>query len=269
MTNDLAGSAFTLGVGAAVVAVFMVLGWAIAVRQRKLVIVDTLWGLGFVAVAWTASITAVDHAGPGSWVLTLVVTLWGLRLAIHLQIRNRKTDEDPRYRDLAERSEGSFPAIAARRVFIPQGLSMWLVGTPIMVGANNTGLVPWLLWIGVLVWVVGFFFEAVGDAQLARFKADEANRGQVMDRGLWRYTRHPNYFGDVCVWWGIWLIAASSWAGLATVFAPIAMTIFITRVTGLTLNEKGMHSSKPGYADYVRRTSPFFPLPPKSHAAGS
>lgn len=263
MTNDLAGSAVSLGAGAAAVTVFMFVGWGLSVWRHKLVIVDTFWGLGFVVIAWTAFLTAVDHSGPGTWVLPLVVTVWGLRLAGYLLLRGRGQGEDPRYADLAERSRGSFAQVAARRVFLPQGLSMWLVGTPIMVGANNTGLVPWLLWLGLAVWGVGFFFESVGDFQLARFKAEPENKGQVMDRGLWRYTRHPNYFGDVCVWWGIWLIAASSWAGLATVFAPIAMTVFITRVTGLTLNEKGMHDSKPGYADYVRRTSPFFPMPPR------
>jgi steroid 5-alpha reductase family enzyme len=114
-----------------------------------------------------------------------------------------------------------------------------------------------------VVWAIGLFFESVGDAQLAAFKSDPANKGKIMDKGLWRYTRHPNYFGDACVWTGIWIVVAGSWAALATIISPIAMTIFLTKVTGASLNEKGMKKTKPGYDDYVRRTSGFIPLPPK------
>jgi steroid 5-alpha reductase family enzyme len=113
------------------------------------------------------------------------------------------------------------------------------------------------------VWAVGLFFEAVGDAQLAAFKRDPDNKGKLMDQGLWRYTRHPNYFGDACIWTGIWIVVAGSWPGLATVVGPIAMTVFLTKVTGAALNEKGMKNTKPGYEDYVRRTSGFIPLPPR------
>ena len=122
------------------------------------------------------------------------------------------------------------------------------------------GLVSWL---GAAVWAVGFGFEAVGDAQLRRFRADPANAGKVLDRGLWRYTRHPNYFGDACLWWGLYLLACSTWAGAATVLSPVAMTYTLARGTGKPLLEKGLRRSRPGYAHYVERTSGFFPLPPK------
>jgi steroid 5-alpha reductase family enzyme len=137
-----------------------------------------------------------------------------------------------------------------------------------MVGMNNedTGTVQ--AWLGFVVWAVGMIFETVGDWQLASFKSDPDNRGKVMDRGLWKYTRHPNYFGDACVWWGIWIVAASSWPGVATIVGPIAMTVFLTRVTGVPVNEKGMRESKPGYDEYVRRTSSFIPMPPKKKAEG-
>ena len=265
ISNDLGATALALAAGFIAMAALMLLGLRIAVSQHKLTVVDTMWGLGFVLIAATSA--AVAFAGSGEpairWLLLTMVTIWGGRLAWHLHTRNSKADEDPRYADLASRSSGSFGQIALRRVFVPQGVSMWLVATPVMVGVNNERLVGWLTGLGVAVWTIGLFFEAVGDWQLARFKADPANKGQLMDQGLWHYTRHPNYFGDSCVWWGIWLVATSSWVGLATVIGPITMTIFLTKVTGAALNEKGMSQSKRGYAEYVRRTSGFIPLPPK------
>lgn len=265
MNNDVSQTLLTLLGGLIAVAAFMGLCLTIAIRRRKLVIVDTAWGLGFVVIAAVAALISLGGNGSGviPWILFAMVALWGLRLAWHLQTRNAKLPEDPRYVDLVERSSGSFGQIALRKVFGPQGISMWLVATPVMIGVNNTDPVLWLCVAGVAVWATGLFFEATGDAQLARFKSDPANSGKLMDQGLWRYTRHPNYFGDACVWWGIWLIAASSWLGVASIIGPIAMTIFLTRVTGKTLNEKRMSASKPGYAEYVARTSGFIPLPPR------
>lgn len=265
IANDLSQSVASLVAGALTVAVVMAGGLLWARRTQRLTIVDTLWGLGFVAVAVvTLFVSDRGDGRPGPATLLLVLTgLWGLRLAAYLTVRNTGKGEDPRYAELAEADGRSFAQVALRRVFLPQGIAMFLVATPVMVGMNNAGTVTWLGWLGVLVWAVGLFFEAVGDQQLARFKADPENQGKVMDRGLWRYTRHPNYFGDACVWTGIWLVAASSWAGVVTVVSPIAMTIFLTKVTGAANNEKGMHRSKPDYADYVRRTSGFVPLPPR------
>ncbi len=265
MTNDGAQTLLTLLGGLVAVTAFMGTCLTIAVQRRKLVIVDTAWGLGFVVIATVAAFISLggDAAGPVPWILFAMVALWGLRLAWHLQTRNARLPEDPRYVDLIERSSGTFGQIALRKVFAPQGITMWLVATPVMIGVNNTDPIIWLTVAGVIVWATGLFFEAVGDAQLARFKRVPANSGQLMDQGLWRYTRHPNYFGDACVWWGIWVVAASSWLGVATIIGPIAMTVFLTQVTGKALNEKGMSTSKPGYADYVARTSGFVPLPPK------
>lgn len=263
--NDLGQSVTTLVAGLVTVVLFMSAGLVIARRSQRLTIVDTLWGLGFVAVAIVSVFVADGGDGmPGTQLLLLVlVTVWGVRLAAHLHHRNSGQAEDPRYQALADEDGRSFAQVALRRVFLPQGIAMFLVATPVMVGMNNAGTITWLGWLGALVWLVGFFFEAVGDYQLAQFKKDPSTKGQVMDRGLWRYTRHPNYFGDACVWFGIWLVAASSWPGVVTIISPIAMTIFLTKVTGASLNEKGMRQSKPGYEDYVRRTSGFVPLPPK------
>lgn len=263
--NDLSHSVITLGFGLLTVVVVMGVGLWWSIRSQRLTVVDTVWGLGFVAIALVSVyVTGYGDGMPGPQAfLLLLVVIWGVRLAAHLQLRNAGKPEDPRYQELADTDGRPFAQVALRRVFVPQGVSMWLVATPVMVGMNNedTGTVQ--AWLGFAVWAVGLFFETVGDHQLAAFKRNPANQGKLMDRGLWRYTRHPNYFGDACVWWGIWIVAASSWAGVVTIIGPIAMTLFLTKVTGVTLNEKGMRQSKPGYDEYVRRTSAFFPLPPK------
>ena len=263
--NDTSHALVTLAFGLGTVVVFMAACMALAIRQEKLTVVDTAWGLGFVLVAVVSVVvTGYGDGMPGPQLLLLVLTaVWGLRLSIYLHRRNSKKGEDPRYQEMADADGRSFARVALTRVFLPQGIAMFLVATPVMVGMNNTGTIGWLAGIGVVVWAVGLFFEAVGDHQLSQFKKDPDNKGKIMDQGLWRYTRHPNYFGDACVWTGIWLVAASSWAGVVTVISPIAMTIFLTKVTGASLNEKGMRQSKPGYDDYVRRTSGFIPLPPR------
>ena len=267
MNNDLGHSAITVAVGLGAIVLLMGGTLTYAVTKKHLSVVDTIWGLGFVVIAIASLIVSTGFDGPSAapWLLLAMVAIWGTRLAVHIGMRNAGKPEDRRYVDLIARSggEADLARIAVAKVFGPQGIVMWIVSLPIMIGVNNARIIPVLGVLGVVVWAVGFFFEAVGDWQLKRFKADPSNKGQVMDQGLWRYTRHPNYFGDACVWWGIWLVAASSWAGLGTVIGPIAMTYFLAGKTGKTLTEKSMSESKPGYADYVRRTSGFFPLPPR------
>ena len=263
--NDISRSGVSLLIGLAVVIAFMAIGLAIARRQQKLTVVDTMWGIGFVLIA--VATTLISSGGVGDpalrWVLLTMTSIWGIRLAWHLHTRNSTLPEDPRYQELADADGRSFTQVAQMRVFLPQGIAMWLVATPIMVGDNNEEVDGLLLVLGLVVWAIGFFFESVGDWQLAQFKRVPANKGKLMDQGLWRYTRHPNYFGDAAVWTGVWIVVASSWPGLVTVVGPIAMTVFLTKVTGAALNEKGMRKSKPGYDDYARRTSRFIPWPPK------
>lgn len=265
IANDLNQTLTSLVGGLGVVIAFMGIGLAIAQHQGKLTVVDTMWGIGFVLVA--AETALVSSGGDGDpamrWILLAMVAAWGLRLSWHLHRRNNGKAEDPRYQELADVDGRSFAQVALMRVFLPQGIAMWLVATPIMVGANNEDVAWWIVGLGLAVFTLGNLFESIGDAQLAAFKKDPDNKGKLMDQGLWRYTRHPNYFGDACVWIGIWIVGAGSWAGLATVIGPIAMTVFLTKVTGAPLNEKGMRKSKPGYDEYVRRTSGFIPLPPK------
>ena len=265
IANDGSHSLITLAFGLVTVAAVMGFTMWVAVRKEKLTVVDTAWGLGFIIVAFVSLfVTGYGDGMPQPQIfLFVLVLLWGLRLAFHLNSRNSKSGEDPRYQQLAEADGRSFAQVALRRVFIPQGVAMWLVSMPVMVGMNNGGLGTVQAWLGLAVWIVGMFFETVGDWQLAQFKKDPDNKGKIMDRGLWKYTRHPNYFGDACVWWGIWLVAASSWWGLATVVSPLLMTWTLVRKTGKATLERSLSSSKPGYADYVRRTSGFVPLPPR------
>lgn len=266
MSADVGMLPTILGAGALTVALVMAVGLALALGLGKLSVVDVLWGLGLATVAMVAYLVSLgaDDADPWARRLLVAMTLvWGLRLGTYVLVRNRGLPEDPRYAELVEHAPGGPAAVATRKVFVPQGLAMLVVSLPVLAGPLAEDLLWPLAVAGLLVWAVGMAFETVGDWQLARFKADPANKGQVMDRGLWAWTRHPNYFGDASVWWGIWLVAASSWVGLLTVAGPALMTWTLVRKTGKATLEKSLTRSKPGYADYVRRTSGFLPLPPR------
>jgi steroid 5-alpha reductase family enzyme len=251
----------TLLVTAGVTVVAMVVTFGIARARKRYDTVDTFWGLGFAIVA-----LAAFPFGDGPLALRLVVTaltvIWGVRLSVHLHLRNHKLPEDPRYVRMVERA-GDNPALKIFvRVYLVQAVVLYFVSLPVQFAQYGTGIGV-LGWLGVAVWLVGFGFETVGDDQLRRFKADPANKGKVLDTGLWRYTRHPNYFGDACVWWGLYLLACSTWPGALTILSPIAMTYTLAKGTGKPLLEKGMARTRPAYAHYVERTSGFFPLPPK------
>jgi steroid 5-alpha reductase family enzyme len=194
--------------------------------------------------------------------LLVIVAAWGLRLAWHMHQRNSGKGEDPRYAAMLEKEQGNPTLVAIRKVYGVQGLSVWFVSLPIQVSAAAGDGVVVIAVVGLLLWLLGVSFESVGDKQLKDFKADAANKGKVMDRGLWSWTRHPNYFGDSCVWWGIWLVAASAWPGVLTVLSPVAMTYFLVFATGARLLEKHM-AERPGYVEYQQRTSYFLPRPPK------
>jgi steroid 5-alpha reductase family enzyme len=246
---------------AAAVLGLLLAAWVLSLALRDVSIVDVAWGLGFVAVAWVAF--AVGDGCTGRRVLLAVLTtLWGLRLAGYIGRRKlRSPGEDPRYGAWRERWGDRFPLVSLFTVFGLQAVLVWVVSLPLQGAAASGDPLGPLDWLGVAVWAVGLACEATGDAQLARFKADPANRGKIMDRGLWRYTRHPNYFGDVTVWWGIYLIALSAGAWW-TIAGPLVVTLLLTRVSGKDHLERSM-SERPGYADYVSRTSGFVPLPPR------
>ena len=247
--------------GAAALAL-MLLTFAGSLPLRDVSIVDIAWGLAFVNIGCVAVLVAGGDGGRSALSLGLV-SIWGLRLAIHISVRKaRHPGEDPRYGTMRERHGDRFPLVSLFTVFGFQALVAWIVSLPVQGTSASTdpSLGP-LAYIGVALWLVGFVFEAGGDFQLQRFKADPANKGKVMDRGLWRYTRHPNYFGDFAVWWGLFAIALDGGAWWAVV-SPLVMTVLLTRVSGKDLLEKSM-STRPGYAEYVERTSGFIPLPPR------
>ena len=240
---------------AAVVCVVAMLLTAYAARRAgRMSVVDVTWGLALAAVALVCAVIG-DGDPLRRWLLVGLVTAWGVRLSWHIWRRNTGHGEDPRYTELLGSRRGG-PLL---RVWIPQGGAIWFVSLPLQVSAvSGKGVSP-VVWLGVALWLVGVLFESVGDGQLAAYKKDP-DRGPVMDRGLWRYTRHPNYFGDACVWWGLWLVAASAWPGVLTVVSPVAMTYFLVFATGARLLEETM-MKRPGYPEYAARTSMFIPLP--------
>lgn len=246
----------------------MVLTWLISVIARDASIVDIAWGFGFVVVAWVAF--AVGDGFDGRKILiTVLCSIWGLRLSAYLAARNLGKGEDYRYRAMRRRWGSKFPLISLVTVFGLQGVLMWVVSLPVQVAQLSEtpdGFVA-LDFIGAAVWLVGFAFESVGDWQLRQFKADPANAGKVMDRGLWKYTRHPNYFGDAVLWWGMFIVALARWENALVVFSPIVMTVLLTRVSGVPLLEASLKRRREDYADYVARTSSFIPLPPKKPAS--
>lgn len=249
---------------AVAIAILMVSVWAVSVRIKDASIVDIFWGFGFVLVAWVSAFVG-DGDQDRTALIVILTTAWGLRLTLHLLNRNWGRGEDFRYQAMRKAHPGNFAVWSLVSVYGLQGVLMYLVSLPVQmtaVSGGPDGLGP-LAYVGAAVWVVGFAFEAIGDWQLRQFKADPANAGKVMDRGLWRYTRHPNYFGDAVVWWGLFLVCASRPEMLWVVISPIIMSTLLTRVSGVPLLEKAMARRKPGYAEYMERTSPFFPRPPK------
>jgi steroid 5-alpha reductase family enzyme len=242
----------------------MLVAFIFGVVGGKHRVVDTFWGLGFVVVALTGLFLSSGSGDAGRrYLVTILVWVWGLRLAIHIGRRGRGEPEDPRYERLLARVQGSRNAYALQYIYMVQAATLWFISWPVQVAQYDPDPLGALSWVGVALFGIGLFFESVGDAQLTRFRADPTKRGTVLDTGLWRYTRHPNYFGDACVWWGLWLLAAGSWVGLATVICPLTMTWLLARKTGKPLMEAHLAGSRPGYADYVRRTSGFVPLPPR------
>lgn len=248
--------------------------WANSLRAKNVNCVDVGWGVGFVMVAWLTwwlmeqdvSIEASPLlGGPDQrsvWIVA-VVTLWGLRLSSYLAWRNWGKPEDHRYAAMRDYWGDRFVGRSLMTVFLLQACLIWFISLCIQTGITDAGPVTFLTWLGVIVWLVGWLFETVGDWQMAAFKSDPSNRGRVMNRGLWRYTRHPNYFGDFLVWWGIYLISVQPVSWWWTISGPILMSFLLLRVSGVTLLEKSLSGRITDYTEYVRTTSSFVPWPPK------
>lgn len=240
----------------------MTVFWFVSLVRRDASVADIAWGLVFVFIAWAC--WAAGDRSSASLLVAIAVTVWGSRLAIYIGKRNAGHGEDRRYVAMRERRPGWFWLWSFFGVFLLQGLLALVVSLPVQSLGSVADAGPGLFsWIGVAVFLTGLAFEVVGDAQLAAFKRDSANRGKVMDRGLWRYTRHPNYFGDALLWWGIWVVAVGAGADWWTLVGPALMTFLIVRVSGVAMLESDMAERRPAYAEYIRRTSAFVPRPPK------
>lgn len=265
--TDWGALGLNLAVTAAAAATVLLATFAVAVRRRLHRIVDIAWGLAFTAVALATWLLSAGHGDDGRRLLVCAATaVWGLRLAAHIARRSRGHGEDPRYTALLDKARGDRTWYALRTVYLAQAALVWLISLPVQAASYSSVPLNVPAFCGIAVWALGLGFEAVGDHQLARFKQDPAHRGRIMDQGLWAWTRHPNYFGDSLVWWGLYLLACTAWQpALAVLLSPVLMTLLLTVGSGKRLLEKHM-ADRPGYAAYAARTSGFLPLPPKKRA---
>jgi len=250
------------GLGLSACGVIALLAWAASVALRDVSIVDSAWSLLVLAPALVAA-ALVPQVGPRAPAVLSLAGIWALRLAVYITWRHWGHPEDSRYQAIRARNEPGFAAKSLYLVFGLQALLAWLVALPLV--ASVTSAAPWsaLDAVGVVLFLLGLVIEALADGQLARFKADPANRGLVMGQGLWRYSRHPNYFGEFCVWWGLWLVASAAGAWW-TVVSPLLMSVLLLKVSGVTLLEKDIGGRRPAYRAYAARTNAFFPWRPRA-----
>jgi steroid 5-alpha reductase family enzyme len=242
--------------------VMMVLAWLLSIKLNNVSIVDSLWSLAFLLAAMVYALTLTE-AGPRTALVLVLVTIWALRLAAYITWRNWGEGEDRRYQAMRANNQPHFQYKSLYIVFGLQGILAWVISLPLLAAMAGPTPLGGLDLLAVMLWLVGFTFEAGGDWQLQRFKADPNNAGKVMDQGLWRYTRHPNYFGDFCIWWSFYLFALAA-GGWWAIIAPLLMSFFLLKVSGVALLEKDIAERRPKYADYIRRTNAFFPGPPKA-----
>lgn len=249
-----------LAMNLVVVAVAVTLLWLVSLPLKDASIADLFWGAGFVLIA-LITFAVGDGTSRGIW-LTVLTSIWGLRLSAYLSWRNHGKPEDSRYKAMRDHHGARFAWVSLLTVFLLQGAIMWVVSLPVQVGQVGGGPMSAFNYIGVAVWVVGFGFEAIGDFQLARFKSDQTNRGKVMDQGLWRYTRHPNYFGNCLIWWGLMMVAVTS-STLWLAISPILMTFLLLKVSGVALLDSDLKNRSDEFRRYIQQTSAFVPWWPK------
>jgi steroid 5-alpha reductase family enzyme len=244
--------------------VMMLLVWILSLLKKDASIVDVFWGLGFVLVVWLTFPQAHGYAGRRLTIAALT-TAWGLRLAIHILVRDRGKGEDRRYQAWRGQHGDQFWWVSLFTVFGLQALLLWLISLVLQVGMLSPipAKLTWMDGLGVLIWAVGFSFEAISDWQLLRFTNDPKNRGKVMTQGLWAYSRHPNYFGESLIWWGMYCITLTNLENAWTVISPLIITFLLLKVSGVTLLEKTIVESRPGYREYAKRTPVFIPRFPK------
>ncbi len=247
-----------------VILLFMTGVWLISLVKKDVSIVDGFWGLGFLLLAWITFFRADGYIGRTILLLTLT-TIWGLRLSIHIFWRHWGKEEDRRYHAWRLDHGDRFWLVSFFKVFMLQGLVLWCVSLVLQAGmlSPTPASLTWLDLLGVCIWLFGFLFESIGDFQLLRFKSDPANKGKIMDRGVWAYTRHPNYFGDSVLWWGVFLITLSNYSNVWTLLSPALMTFLLLKVSGVAMLDRTLLETRPEYRDYMQRTNAFLPWFPK------
>ena len=252
-----------MAVAAITIVIIMVATWLLSLAIKNASIVDIVWGLGFAITSWVLAL-AIDGDSTRQILLAFMVGLWGVRLGSYLAKRNLGHGEDWRYKAMRKKKGANFGLISLVTVFGLQGALMFIVSLPVMFGNSDStpGVGP-IAVVGIMVWAVGFLFEAVGDWQLARFKRDSSNAGKVMQSGLWSLTRHPNYFGNALLWWGIGIVGAETGSGIVGFIGPVVMTFFLLKVSGVPMLERSLNKRREGYAEYAARTSMFIPRLPK------
>jgi steroid 5-alpha reductase family enzyme len=250
--------------GLALIAMLALLTWIASVVHHDASLVDRMWSLMIAGAAIVYAVETSWTSARAVATLALVVA-WGARLAAYIMWRNRGHGEDRRYQEIRARNQPHFALKSLYLIFVLQMLLAWIVSAAPLAALTGGAAFGMLDVVGIAVALAGFLFEAIGDAQMAAFKGDPSNKGQVMDRGLWRYTRHPNYFGEACFWWGLWLVAlaAGGAAAIWTVLSPLLMTVLLLKVSGVALLEKDIVERRPAYRDYVARTNAFIPGPPR------
>jgi steroid 5-alpha reductase family enzyme len=240
----------------------MVLLWLLSLALKNSSIVDIFWGIGFVIITWLAFSLGSGYI-PRKQLVAVLVTMWGVRLALHIFFRNWGKGEDFRYAKWREQNGPRWWWFSFLQVFLLQGVLMWIISAP-LIAAETSGfpvIITPLDAIGVIVWMIGFLFEMIGDLQLMSFKQNPKNKGKLFTKGLWKFTRHPNYFGEMVLWWGYYIIALAS-GSWWTIFSPVLMTFLLLRVSGVAMLERTM-KVKPGYEEYMRKTNAFFPWLPR------
>lgn len=248
----------------AVIFGWMTFLWIVSLFLKNSSIVDIFWGAGFVISAWLYFVLTPDGFLPRKILVCVLATIWGLRLTMHVFLRNRGKGEDFRYQKWRRESGSIWWLKSLFQVFLLQGLLMWLISIPLLAAQfyNHSAQLGFLDYLAVLVWAIGFFFESVGDLQLVRFRKNPENKGRVLSQGVWRLSRHPNYFGDSAQWWAYYFFSLAA-GGWWSVFSPILMTLFLIKVSGVALLEKTLKDEKPDYREYMESTSAFIPWFPK------
>jgi len=249
-----------LVINLAAVMLFEFLGWMVSLKKKNVTIADSMWGAGFIIITWLTFILG-DGYLVRNVIITVPVTIWGLRLSYHITRRSIGKPEDPRYTEWRNEYGNKFPVVSLFRVFLVQGLFMWLIALSIQLAQLFPRPESLTLadYAGLGIWVIGFIIESSADRQLAHFIKDPANRGRVMRYKLWRYSRHPNYFGEATIWWGIYVICCATEYGFLTIISPMLITYTLLKITGVSLMEQTMFKGNAEYEDYKRTTSSFIP----------